>query len=368
MAEWHQLSPGLARHLTGALNHEKALEQALFDREAASLGLAAGALLVLRWDRPVKLYQVRKALEASGVTPPAAMVYLEEKRELVLLADGQERTPGAVAAALREGLPRTRFWLGVSDPVTPGTLLARYEGACRALDGAFYAPQTTVFSQEQAPRPGDPAALPAAQRRLSGVLLSGGTEEECSRAAEAFLACLEQARFAPARAAEEAVLMLRTVELMLRCSDPLCALGPDWFDPAELRACRTFRQLGELFSGLVLTLSRSDDTGADRVDGSIRQVMEYLNGHLDEIPSLDVIAREFRINKFVFCRRFKAQTGQTFGAYIKTRRVQEASRLLRETDLRVYEIAERVGYRDVGSFSSFFKRCTGKSPREFRGR
>ncbi len=369
MAEWHQFSPVLARHLAGALSWQKETEAALFDREGEACGFRPGALLVLCPERPVKLYQVRKALESAPVPPPAAMLWLEEPRELVLLLQGEQPdTPALIDKALREALPRVRFFLGVSRPVTPGPLLSRYEGARRAAGRSFYEPERRIFPETETPEEvkRDPGGLRQSEKKLAGGILSGVPEEECRTLTAEYMDQLRRLCLPPETAIDTVRMFFQAMERVLRYVDPLCALPPDWPRLQELSACRTLRALGEETERLVLELGRCGEPCLAQVDTSIRRVMEYLQSHLDEIPSLDVIAREFHINKFVFCRQFKRQTGQTFGEHIKSVRLREAARLLRETDLRVYEIAERIGYQDVGSFSSFFKRCTGKSPREYR--
>ena len=67
-----------------------------------------------------------------------------------------------------------------------------------------------------------------------------------------------------------------------------------------------------------------------------------------------------------FSALFKAQTGKTFVEYLTDHRIQEACRLLKTTDLRTYEIAERVGYSDGRYFSHVFKKATGVTSSEYR--
>ena len=52
--------------------------------------------------------------------------------------------------------------------------------------------------------------------------------------------------------------------------------------------------------------------------------------------------------------------------YLTRYRMHKAMELLRDCRLKVYEIAERVGYRDITYFSSTFKKVVGMSPSEFQ--
>ena len=63
---------------------------------------------------------------------------------------------------------------------------------------------------------------------------------------------------------------------------------------------------------------------------------------------------------------FKSQTGVSPIKYLITRRMEEAQHLLRETDLPIRAIAEKVGYDDPAYFSQIFKRTVGSSPLSYR--
>ncbi|MFI3257477.1 MAG: helix-turn-helix transcriptional regulator, partial [Spirochaetales bacterium] len=62
---------------------------------------------------------------------------------------------------------------------------------------------------------------------------------------------------------------------------------------------------------------------------------------------------------------FKKETGITYGAYIKKIRMEEAKRCLEQTNMKIFEIAFRVGYSDFGYFSKVFKSYTGFSPKDY---
>ena len=63
---------------------------------------------------------------------------------------------------------------------------------------------------------------------------------------------------------------------------------------------------------------------------------------------------------------FRKETGSAFTDYVNALRIQEARRLLADPTLKVYEIAERVGFTDYHYFLKIFKKVTGKSPTDVR--
>lgn len=94
-----------------------------------------------------------------------------------------------------------------------------------------------------------------------------------------------------------------------------------------------------------------------------RQAMdEMLTEHLP----LKSIARLAHLSPFHFHRAFCAVFGETPHAYRTRRRLERASRLLKETDLPVTEVCLDTGFESVGSFSTLFRRKYGASPTQFR--
>ncbi len=63
---------------------------------------------------------------------------------------------------------------------------------------------------------------------------------------------------------------------------------------------------------------------------------------------------------------FHQQTGQTFSEYLEGCRIEMAQELLRNTTLKIYEIAQRVGYADAKYFSRVFKQATGQTALKYR--
>lgn len=72
------------------------------------------------------------------------------------------------------------------------------------------------------------------------------------------------------------------------------------------------------------------------------------------------------VSQNYFSAMFKKETGQNYKAYLTSLRMEEALRLLRETDDKTYEIAEQVGYNNVRRFVDAFKQIYSVSPMEYR--
>jgi two-component system response regulator YesN len=82
---------------------------------------------------------------------------------------------------------------------------------------------------------------------------------------------------------------------------------------------------------------------------------------------LDTVARSLATSRRQRQRAFAEIGGTTFRSYALEVRMRRARELLRDTDMSVREIAERVGYRKPPQFCKTFRRQHGQSPSRFRG-
>ena len=94
---------------------------------------------------------------------------------------------------------------------------------------------------------------------------------------------------------------------------------------------------------------------------------EYIhNNYSDENLALDNICRLLGVSNSYFSTIFKKETGNSFIGYVTDYRMEQASRLLIETNEKSYIIAKSVGYTDPNYFSYVFKRRFGVSPSKYR--
>lgn len=99
----------------------------------------------------------------------------------------------------------------------------------------------------------------------------------------------------------------------------------------------------------------------------IGKVQDYIDEHyMEEDISLNAIAQIFYTNASYLSRVFKEKTGMNFSGYLFEVRMKKAELLVRLTDLKAYEIGEKVGIHDPHYFSVCFKKYFGKSVSEYR--
>jgi two-component system response regulator YesN len=99
----------------------------------------------------------------------------------------------------------------------------------------------------------------------------------------------------------------------------------------------------------------------------LQDAILYINEHYNDPElSLSQVCQHVFLSLSYFSGLFKQQTGDTFVEYLTRLRLDKAKQLLITTQLKTYDIAERVGYSDPQYFSVIFKRNTGRTPKEYR--
>ena len=98
----------------------------------------------------------------------------------------------------------------------------------------------------------------------------------------------------------------------------------------------------------------------------ISKAKKYIKKCYSEDISLETVAAYVNLNPTYFSRIFSRQTGQTFIDYLTDVRIEVAKNLLKNTDMRVQEISEEIGYNNAYYFSRLFKKHTNITPLDFR--
>lgn len=108
--------------------------------------------------------------------------------------------------------------------------------------------------------------------------------------------------------------------------------------------------------------------GRHRESAEIVRVKHYIKEHFKENISLSEIAEYVGMNTSYMSAFFKKETGKNFKTYLTEVRMKEAVKLLNTTNMKSYEIADAVGYRDAKQFRENFKELYGISPQQYKKR
>ncbi|WP_019913071.1 response regulator transcription factor [Paenibacillus sp. HW567] len=106
--------------------------------------------------------------------------------------------------------------------------------------------------------------------------------------------------------------------------------------------------------------------GGGKLSGIIRLATAYIDEHLLEDVTLARTAEQIHVSVSHLSRLFLKETGQHFNEYVTAKKMLLARKLLRDSNRKVYEVAEELGYANPHYFSKLFKDDTGVTPLEFR--
>ncbi len=99
---------------------------------------------------------------------------------------------------------------------------------------------------------------------------------------------------------------------------------------------------------------------------SAKSIVSFCSEHFSEDLSLDYLASRLRLSKFYISHIFNDKLEIGFNDYVNLLRYSEACRLLRETNLKIAEIAFLVGFNNVRTFNRVFVRFDTRSPSDYR--
>ncbi|WP_017212924.1 response regulator transcription factor [Clostridium beijerinckii] len=127
----------------------------------------------------------------------------------------------------------------------------------------------------------------------------------------------------------------------------------------------TFDELKERLNYVIRKMCERNDEGTKVNSLIVRKAINYIKEYYSDKISLEEIASGMNITPEYLSRLFTKELGKSFSDYLKEFRIHKAKELLGSNKLKIYEIAEKVGYSDSKYFCKVFKESTGMSPKEY---
>ncbi|MDF2938682.1 MAG: transcriptional regulator [Paenibacillaceae bacterium] len=200
--------------------------------------------------------------------------------------------------------------------------------------------------------------------------LKTGTADELKDIMESLFQGLAEA---PVSVKEYQLYLMEIVTAVLRAAKDADADLDNLFgdNMASLAELYRFRTLAEAKAWLVGICSRMMGSIAvvrqSALHNLVEEAVAYTRANYgDNELSINKVCGQLHISAGYFSSIFKKETRTTFVAYLLHLRMEAAMELLRTTDLRAMEIAEKVGYAEPNYFSFSFKKHVGMSPKEYR--
>ncbi|TLS53461.1 response regulator transcription factor [Paenibacillus antri] len=127
----------------------------------------------------------------------------------------------------------------------------------------------------------------------------------------------------------------------------------------EYRYDELLRATKSLFHSL---MSATEEQGAEKL---VKRVVDLIRRNYHENLKLETIAELFHYNSAYLGKVFKQSTGEYFNTYLDKVRIEQAKALL-EQGMKVYQVAEQVGYANVDYFHTKFRKYVGTSPSAYK--
>lgn len=98
----------------------------------------------------------------------------------------------------------------------------------------------------------------------------------------------------------------------------------------------------------------------------VNQIYDYVLTNVDSEISLKTVSDMLYMNRTYVSEVFKQKTGMSFIEYVSIVKVERAKKLLKDGNMKIYEIGSLLGFNDIEYFSRLFKKYTGFSLKQFR--
>ncbi|WP_051506804.1 response regulator transcription factor [Saccharibacillus sacchari] len=105
---------------------------------------------------------------------------------------------------------------------------------------------------------------------------------------------------------------------------------------------------------------------SDSVHAAIRKIIAHIEENHLMHETVRELAARFRLNPSYLSVLFKKETGQTLSEFVQNIRVKKAKELLGNSETKIYEAAEQMGFQNAAYFTSWFKKNVGVSPQDFK--
>ncbi|PYY25342.1 response regulator transcription factor [Paenibacillus illinoisensis] len=126
------------------------------------------------------------------------------------------------------------------------------------------------------------------------------------------------------------------------------------------------RDPDELWPTLMDIVSQIRNNKQMSIQTIVGKVQKYIEDHLSHGLSLDELGKVAHLHPVYLSKLFKQETGENVSNYISKKRLERASHLLLDSELRIADISQMVGYKKNQYFIQLFKEEFGVTPYQYR--
>ncbi|GGA19656.1 response regulator [Paenibacillus physcomitrellae] len=254
----------------------------------------------------------------------------------------------------------------------PGDIASMYRSSLAGFRHFIGSDSELFVSLAREPDRGEPRLLGELYRAPNlGTLLELGQWEAAEQKADAIFRELEEDWFGSQEHILESYLAIASsiAGLIHRTKKWLAdTIGEDFYAVASRQPIQTAEELRQ-WTQRVMEHYRRSVSGVERDSRSviIRKVQDFIAEHPDS-ASLQTISAHVYLNPSYLSKIYKLETGEGISEYILRVRMEKAAVLLEQSQDKIYEISESLGYQKPSYFIQLFRKHFGLTPQEYRNK
>jgi len=149
----------------------------------------------------------------------------------------------------------------------------------------------------------------------------------------------------------------------------LISEGKACLDEMEMfNNCKYLRQLYNIWIEIIYKKLEQSESSIVFHNCSflIKNIVSFIEKNYGKEITLNLLSKHFNVSPNYISRLFREETGETLFNYINKVRVEKAKKLLKEIELKIYEVSDRVGFKSPVHFNIVFNKYTGITPKQYR--
>lgn len=130
--------------------------------------------------------------------------------------------------------------------------------------------------------------------------------------------------------------------------------------------CRHVSEYTEILEKVIGVTTKYIAVAVSKKNIIVYECEKYIEENYEKCITVSEVSRSIGVSLSYLSRIFKEATGNTIINFINEKKVEKAKEYLGRTDMKIYEVAEALGFENTTYFSYFFKKYTGISPKEYK--
>lgn len=136
----------------------------------------------------------------------------------------------------------------------------------------------------------------------------------------------------------------------------------------EIRKFETIKEIENWVLEILTKVISYLKHNKQRESNIVKEAKEYILNNYSKNITLESVSKQIGFSKIYFSKIFTEEFGDNFIKYLTNVRIENAKKLLEETDMKIYEICDSVGYHNIEHFSRTFKKIVGLSPLQYKNK